>query len=111
MVLDLRKQQQFDLWNHILQNFDFLGNQLKAKSTTFFISQTSFYTSQNSFDIKVLCVIYQFIHFHLFFPKVAHTKICQSHINKIESLDECMGKNLHYINSAKSSSKREITLT
>ena len=34
----------------------------------------------------------------------------QSHINKIESQHEFIVKNLHYINSAKSSSKSKVTL-
>ena len=44
-----------------------------------------------------------------FYSKI-NTKITPSHINKIESPHEFMGKNLHYVNSAKSSSKSEFTL-
>ena len=44
-----------------------------------------------------------------FYSKI-NTKITPSHINKIESPHEFMGKNPHYVNSANSSSKSEFTL-
>ena len=40
-----------------------------------------------------------------------NTKLNQIDINKIMLPNEFMGKNLHYVNSANSSSKNEVTLS